>query len=278
MGWKDAIIAVFAILLLLSIATTYLVYHQQQQTIEVQETIIEEFISARHIHIETTDSAEPPAFVDRYGRVSSSIVNIIAIRSDTGLGEIGRVLIEITGGDGDVLVNTEPFIKPLVQYSVREAVEVAANFTGTNVSKSDITVSFEIDGTVIGGPSAGAATAVAIIAAMEGEQVRHDVAITGTIEEGGYIGQVAGVFEKAVAAEKGEITIFLVPCGQKQAIYYERQTEEIEIFGFTFTLAYYTPREVDLGEYMAGKMDVIEVATIGEAVRYMILKRQENKL
>ena len=49
---------------------------------------------------------------------------------------------------------------------------------------------------LIGGPSAGAAIAVATVAAIEGKNVSKDAVITGTIEEGGYIGEVGAVFEK----------------------------------------------------------------------------------
>jgi len=97
------------------------------------------------------------------------------------------------------------------------------------------------------------------------------VAITGTIEEGGYIGQVGGVFDKTVAAEKSGMKLFLVPKDQKKLIYYEQKIEEKEIFGFAFTRVYYTPKEIDLGEYMEGKMEVEEVSTIDDVVAYMIL-------
>jgi uncharacterized protein len=186
------------------------------------------------------------------------------------MGEIGKVYVELKEGTGNVLVNTDPFIEPDTQYSVREAVEVAENFTKTTISNKDIVISFEINGTLIEGPSAGAASTVAIIAALEGKSVRQDVAVTGTIEEGGVIGQVGGVFEKAVAAEKNNMTVFLVPYGQEKVVYYERQIEERGRFGFRFTRAYYNPKEIDLNEYFQGKMDVIEVSTISEAASYMI--------
>jgi predicted S18 family serine protease len=65
--------------------------------------------------------------------------------------------------------------------------------------------------------------------------------------------------------------LFLIPQGQKKLIYYEQEIEERNIFGITFTRVYYTPKEIDLGEYMEGKMDVEEVSTIGDVVAYMIV-------
>jgi predicted S18 family serine protease len=269
MDRKNAIIAVLAGLLIISTSASYISYQQQQQMIEVQEDIIEKLISASNAG--SADRAEKTAFINGSEGASSSSANIVAVRSDNRLGVIGKVHVELKEGNGNVLVNTNPFVEPDTQYSVREAVTIAENFTNISVSNKDIIVSFAINGTLIGGPSAGAATTVATIAAMEGAQVRQDVAITGTIGGGGHIGQVSGVFDKAVAAEKNGMALFLVPNGQKKVIYYEQQIEERDIFGFTFTRVYYTPKEIDLGEYMEGKMEVEEVSTIGEAVTYMIV-------
>jgi predicted S18 family serine protease len=81
-----------------------------------------------------------------------------------------------------------------------------------NITGNDSLVSFEINGTLIGGLSAGAA--------LEGKAVRRDCVLTGTIEEDGSIGQVGEVFDKAVAAQKKHnITLFLVPYDQKSVVY-----------------------------------------------------------
>jgi predicted S18 family serine protease len=80
-------------------------------------------------------------------------------------------------------------------------------YTQINLSNNDLIISFDINGTLIGGPSAGATTIVAVIAALQGTHVKPDVAITGTIEEGDSIGKVSGVFDKAVAAEKNGMTL-----------------------------------------------------------------------
>jgi len=164
-----------------------------------------------------------------------------------------------------VLVNTNPFVESTTQYSVREAVKVAENYTHINIANRDIIVYFDINGTLIGGPSAGAAITAATIAAIENKEVRQDAVITGTIEEGGRIGQVSGVVEKAVAAEKNGMELFLMAKGQ--GVYEERIKKEA-IFGFTFVRVYSTP--VDLKEYMKGKMEAEEVSTIDDVVAYMV--------
>ena len=276
MNRKNMIIAVLCILLIASTSISYHIYQQQQQVIDVQENIIEKLTRAGSAGNAGKEEEQTPAMVNVNvsepvtESESGSCANIVAVRSDTHSGVIGKVHVELREGNGNVLVNTNPFVESTTQYSVREAVKVAENYTNINIANRDIIVYFDINGTLIGGPSAGAAITAATIAAIENKEVRQDAVITGTIEEGGRIGQVGGVFEKAVAAEENGMELFLVPMGQKKLIYYEQEIREREIFGFTFTRVYYTPKEVDLGEYMKGKMEVEEVSTIDEVVAYMV--------
>jgi len=62
----------------------------------------------------------------------------------------------------------------------------------------------------------------------------------------------------------------LVLRGQEKGIYYEQRVEERDLGGFLFTRVYYTPKEIDLDEYMEISMDAEEVARIKEAVAYII--------
>ncbi|MFZ2070167.1 MAG: S16 family serine protease [Halobacteriota archaeon] len=266
MNRKNAIIAVLSILLILSVSTSLHLHHQEQRVITAQKAIIAE-LSRMH-DTGSRAIAGTSAFINV--SEGTRCAKIVAVRSDNNLGVIGSVYVEIKSGNGNVWVNTNPFTELTTQYSVREAVKVAVDYTNINISNKDISIFFDINGSLIGGPSAGAAITVATIAAIEGKSVRQDAVITGTIEGGGYIGHVGGVLEKAEAAEKSGITLLLVPLGHKNLTYYEQKTKEYDIFGFTFTRSYYAPKEIDLGEYMTGKMEVVEVSTIDDAVRYMI--------
>lgn len=64
------------------------------------------------------------------------------------------------------------------------------------------------------GPSAGAAMAVGFIAVLKGERIQRGVAMTGTIEPGGRIGQVGAVPDKVRAAAREGIRTVLIPAGQ----------------------------------------------------------------
>ncbi len=271
MDRKSAVIVVLTLLLLCSVSTSYLLCQHQQRQLEAQQELIEHLLEARPIETESPHLLEPPVRTNQTTESGRTSANIVAVSSETRQGVLGTVTVEVKDGTGNELVNTNPFVEPDTQHSIREAVAVAAAFTQLNITGNDILISFEINGTVIGGPSAGAVTPVATIAALEGKTVRRDRVITGTIEEDGTIGQVGGVFDKAVAAEKHNISLFLVPANQRTIIYYEQRVEEQQILGFSFSRLYYTPKEIDLDEYMDGSMAVQEVADIGEAVSYMIV-------
>ncbi len=254
---KNTLIGLLFLLLILSNCIFAHVYHQQQRIIEEQSDII-----ARLTHERALTRIPPSSGV--------GCANIVAVRSNTNTGVMGKVYVKIKEGSGSVLINTNPFVEPTTQHSVREAVEVAEHYTSMNLSGKDVIIYFDINGSVIGGPSAGAAITTAVIAALEGKEVRQDAVITGSIEEGGYIGHVAAIFEKAIAAECSGMRLFLVPQGQKKLTYYERRTKEHHLFGFSFSTTYYEPKEIDLGEYMKGKMTVEEVSKIEDVLSYLI--------
>jgi uncharacterized protein len=203
-------------------------------------------------------------------RLSASST-IVAVRSD-GAGAAGSVDVEIVPGKGRVLINTNPFVETDTQFSAETSVKVAENFSNIELGDRDIIFSFDINGTLIGGPSAGAAMAVATIAAIENKEVRSDIAITGTIEDDGSIGSVGGIIEKAQAAGENGIKLFLVPKGQSKGTYYERSVVEEKKGGFIFRRINYIPKVFDLNEFTMEQygMDSREVAVISEAANYML--------
>ncbi len=196
----------------------------------------------------------------------ASHVNIVAVTSQGG-GMLSSAEVEIRDGKGRILFNTNPFVEPDTQYSIDVARTVAQEITGKDCSEKDIIYSVDAgDAQLIGGPSAGAALTVATIAAIEEEPVREDIAITGTINENGSIGQVGGIPEKAQAAAENGINLFLVPPGQSTAVFYEKKTEEKKRGGFYWQRTWYEPVTVDLNAAMYEQygMEVREVSNIYE--------------
>jgi len=196
-----------------------------------------------------------------------SKVHVVAV-SNSGSGVISEAEVEIREGKGRVFFSVNPFVEPDTQFSAETAKKVAEAFTGKSTENKDISYSIEAGETrFIGGPSVGAALALATIAAIEKKELREDVAITGTIYENGSIGQIGRVMEKATAASRNNIKIFLVPPGQSRAVFYEKKTEEKQGSGFVFERVYYEPVEFDLNRAFSEEygMGIIEVGSIGEA-------------
>jgi PDZ domain-containing protein len=70
----------------------------------------------------------------------------------------------------------------------------------------------------IGGPSAGLAFTLALISALSPGDVAggHPVAVTGTINPDGTVGQVGGIPQKAITAQRSGAIAMLVPAGQEK--------------------------------------------------------------
>ncbi len=267
MDKRDIAISVLSILLILTVASSFITYHYQQCIIKHLLASNADSSQLQHTTTTGTGTGTQPHISSEH----IATANIVAVRSDTRKGVLGKVRVEVKEGSGRVLVSTNPFIEPDTQESARTAVEVAASYTHSDISSYDFIISFDINGTLIGGPSAGAAITAATIAALDGRKVREDVAITGTIERDGSIGRIGAVYEKALAAERNGMSLFLVPDGQSEVVFWERKEVERHIGPFTFINVYYEPRRIDLKEYMKGKMDVKEVSTIYDVVKYMIV-------
>ena len=268
---KDVAIVALGVLLVFTVSASFILLHEKQMTIESleRELAAKERLLEAYAHNETPPPQPHPQPQPSLC-LGAARANIVAVRSVDNVGVLGGVHVEVKEGGGRILVNTNPFVEPDTQYSIRTAVEVAARFVGVNLSDKDVVVSFDINGTLIGGPSAGAATTLATIAALEGKKVRSDAVITGTIDEDGNIGAVGAVFEKALAAERNGMRFFLVPEGESVVITYEKKVEERRIFGFVIRRVYYVPKEIDLKQYFGDSMRVVEVGRIEEAYKYMI--------
>jgi len=181
--------------------------------------------------------------------------------------------VEITEGNGRILVNTNPRIGIDLQSSVRTAVIVAENYTGISLKNADIilSISSKEPVEVVDGPSAGAAITVAIIAALLNSNINRTVYMTGTINPDGSIGPVSGIVEKAIAAAKSSGKVFLVPPGQsKVAVKIEKKHQ----IAPGYTIIEYTWKVVDLQYYLKSlgfNITVIEVSNIEEACHYVLL-------
>jgi len=210
--------------------------------------------------------------------IGETEINIVAVRElPEGFftiryeGLVLRCKVELRIGSGRVLVNTVPRIGIDLQTSAQTALRVAEKFTAKPLSSTDviITILAQEEVYIVDGPSAGAAIAIAIIAAIEGRRLSDEIFITGTVMPDGTIGKVGGVAEKAEAAAAKGGTIFLVPKGQGVITVYKRVEKSVPPFTF-ITLE---PVKVSLQEYLSQRgynMRVYEVSSISEAYEYFV--------
>ncbi len=205
--------------------------------------------------------------------LSKASANIVAVSSLDNSGILGKVNVELTSGDGKILVNTNPFLEPDIQYSVNIAAEVAQRIAIQKIGNRNLIYTFDIEqANVLGGHSAGAAMTMATLSAFLGKELRDDVVITGTIREDGVIGPIGGLIEKAQAAAENNKNIFLIPKGQSKLTYYEKETRKSSRNGLTVFKTYYIPKTFDLKEYADQELNlnIIEVETIYDVMNIMI--------
>ncbi len=129
-------------------------------------------------------------------------------------GSIADLELTITLGSGRVFIDSFPLTKLDTQVSTRFAKEVACNYLKLDCSRVDFFYVIRAKSPIVGGPSAGAAITLLTIALLNNTKLREDMAITGTINSGGFIGPVGGLPAKIRAAKEAGFKIVLIPPGQ----------------------------------------------------------------
>lgn len=146
--------------------------------------------------------------------LSFASIRMPAVDQD-GNGVTTMLDVEIVPGSGKTLTNVDKlFFWTDTQGSIRTAKSVAEAITNKKLDNVDLIYTIRANASVIEGPSAGAAIAIATIAAIQNRTLNDSVMITGTINQDGSIGTVGSITEKAVAARQIGALLFLVPAQQ----------------------------------------------------------------
>jgi len=195
-----------------------------------------------------------------------SSINIPAIDTE-GNGVLTVLSVSAIPGSGKTLVDIDGLLFWAdTQSSIRTAKLVAEEYTGLNLNEYDIIYNIQAEASLIGGPSAGTAIAIATIAALEGNELKEDVMITGSVNHDGTIGPVTGIVEKANAAKEIGANLFLVPLLQGNEVVYETK-EYCREFGLTeFCTTETIPKKVNVAEEVG--IEVKEVGSVKEALEY----------
>ncbi len=184
-------------------------------------------------------------------------LKLLAVSESGQAGVTANLHLRIAPGTGNVFIEAEPVTKLDTRISFKLAKEIACHSISAISEKCDnYDFFFRIDAnaSLLGGPSAGAAAAALTIAALDDASINQSVAVTGTINSGGLIGEVGGLKEKIDAAAKGGLSEVLIPDGER---YYKADSNKT---------APAAPA-LDLVEYgKSSGVQVKEVSSIQEAL------------
>jgi uncharacterized protein len=225
----------------------------------------------QQINFQTPQKTEAP--VQSYAQTKQATVPVVAVQGSDDQGVVGNLTIQVIPGSGRVLMQTNSFSQPDLQYSANTAATVAtmlAKDAGYDTSNEDIIYNYDINDAIVGGGSAGAISTLGTLAAIEGKTIRPDVILTGTINPDGTIGDVGGLPEKVQAAEAARYKIFLVPEGQSAITQYQQVIDKNQrSHGWIYYSSHLEAKTKDLKDFTNGTIQIKEVRTVEDAEKYI---------
>ena len=139
-------------------------------------------------------------------------------QGDEMQGSVADLYLKIVPGSGRVFLETYPISKVDTQISTRFAKEIACSFLEKDCSKYDFFYTIRANTYIIGGPSGSSAMSALTVFVLEDKNYDESVAITGTINSGGFVGPVGGIKQKIEAAAKQNMSKVLIPTATRKVM------------------------------------------------------------
>ncbi len=151
--------------------------------------------------------------IPAFGAASEGHITLLTVgeRNNETFGGTADLFLEIRPGSGRIFIDSFPISRMDTQISTRYAKDIACNFLDKDCTDKDFFYTIRTGSTVVGGPSAGAATTLLTISLLDNKRLDRNTVMTGTINSGGIIGPVAGIEEKAIAAREAGFNKVLIP-------------------------------------------------------------------
>ncbi len=189
---------------------------------------------------------------------STHMLALEVLENNSYGGAVSNVNASIEPGAGYVFVATKPLTGTDFQETAQTATDVAAARASVDLSRQDVKFVVHVPAKVEGidGPSAGLPMAIAVYSAITNKSTSRFVYGTGAIDSDGTVGEVGGVYWKALAAAQNGAKVIIVPDGET-------------VVSTTNPLA--TSGSVDLQSKLRASgynVTVIGVRTIDEALPY----------
>lgn len=141
----------------------------------------------------------------------------------------GKGNVEVTGSLGDVMKESSKIAVSYVR-SVADKYGIAPDF----YKEKDIHIHAPEGATPKDGPSAGVTMTTALVSALSGIPVRHDVAMTGEITLHGKVLPIGGLREKTMAAYKAGMKDVIIPAANKADL---EEVDDVVKEGLNFIFA-----------------------------------------
>ena len=194
-----------------------------------------------------------------YAVIQKAQMKVFAVTSAGGA-IAADLIIELKPGHGKCYFALTSLIGTTTQAAGKTAVNVAKNYA-SNAANYDYFFDINAPAALVEGPSAGAAMTLLIISMLKDKPLPEHVAITGTITSDGSVGKVGGVFEKAKAAAKAGIKLFMIPKGEaKQIVKEDSKVETVYLPNYALT---------------HWGLKVVEVSTIDDVLKYAYMNLEE---
>ncbi len=190
--------------------------------------------------------------------------------SKSGQGALADFTVAAASGEGKLFLRFDsgtPLTNPDTQYSLRNAFDVAKTLSNADTGKIDVYYYFSADSDVVGGQSAGAAMAVATLAAISKTPLKDGVLITGQLNADGTVGRVGKVLAKAEAAKAAGYATLLVPEGEAREARQVQECKRESVEGTDYQSCTTRQQEVSVAEETG--MEIIEVSDVKQAFDLM---------
>ena len=157
-----------------------------------------------------------------------TVFHAVAV-SENGDGVVVDFSLKSTAGSGRLLVNVRhTLFQQDTEYSLQNALSTAKKTLGVPLTARDYTIDLKTRQKLVGGESATAVFAVAIIANYLNKPMRSDSVLTASLDAQGNLLPVGGVDEKIIAAVKAGKKFFYI--ARSQELKYEQElSQEIQI-------------------------------------------------
>jgi ATP-dependent Lon protease len=178
-----------------------------RKSIHVTEKNLDKFLGVRQYSFHERDTEAQIGLVNglAWTEVGGDILQIEATVLD------GKGKMISTGKLGDVMQESIQAASSYVRRRVEE-LGIDPKFYETK----DIHIHVPDGATPKDGPSAGLAMVTAMVSALTGIPIRHDIAMTGEVSLRGRALQIGGLKEKLLAALRGGITTVFIPIDNKK--------------------------------------------------------------